>query len=377
VTLVDWIAVAVIVLAALNGLRRGLVAGALSLAGLAVGAYVGARLAPQLLGDDDTAYTPIIALAGAVGLAFLLQGFAAVAGGIVRGSLLTLPPLRLADSALGLFLGAATGVALVWVLGAVALNLPGQTDLRREVQASAILRRINLEFPPERLMDAIARVDPFGSIHGPDAAVGPPDPRLLNQPGVRAASGSVVRVTGSACGLGIQGSGWLAAPHLVVTNAHVVAGVHDARVDRRDGDSHDATLVAFDTRNDVAVLRVPGLTGRPLRLQAARSGVPVAILGYPENGPFAVTPARIGQTTSVVTDDAYGRGPVNRTVTTLRGVVQHGNSGGPAVDGNGRVRTTVFAQRVGAEGGYGIPANAVRAALGRVAAEVSPGPCVR
>ena len=376
-TLVDWIAAAVIVLAALNGLRRGLVAGALSLAGLAVGAYVGARLAPQVLGDEDTAYTPIVALAGAVGLAFLLQGVAAAAGGVVRGSLLAVPPLRVADSALGFFLGAATGVALVWVLGAVALNLPGQTDLRREVQTSEILKRINREFPPERLMDAIARVDPFGSIHGPNAAVGPPDPRLLKAPAVRAAAGSVVRVTGSACGLGIQGSGWIAAPQLVVTNAHVVAGVHDAQVDRRDGDELDATLVAFDTRNDVAVLRVPGLRGRPLRLQAARSGVPVVILGYPENGPFEVTPARIGQTTSVITDDAYGRGPVTRSVTTLRGVVQHGNSGGPAVDAAGRVRTTVFAQRVGAEGGYGVPAAAVRAALGHSRRAVSPGPCVR
>ena len=376
-TLVDWIAVAVIALAALNGLRRGLVAGALSLAGLAVGAYVGARLAPQLLGDEDTAYTPIVALAGAVGLAFLLQGVAAVAGGVVRGSLIAVPPLRLADSALGFFLGAATGVALVWVLGAVALNLPGQTDLRRKVQASTILKRINREFPPERLMDAIARVDPFGSIHGPDAAVGPPDPRLLNAPAVKTAAGSVVRVTGSACGLGIQGSGWIAAPHFVVTNAHVVAGVHDAQVDRRDGNELDATLVAFDARNDIAVLRVPGLQGRPLRLEAARSGIPVAILGYPENGPFAVTPARIGQTTSVITDDAYGRGPVTRSVTTLRGVVQHGNSGGPAVDGRGRVRTTVFAQRVGAEGGYGVPVRAVRDALAHVVHEVSPGPCVR
>jgi S1-C subfamily serine protease len=377
VTLVDWIAVAVIALAALNGLRRGLVAGALSLAGLAVGAYVGARLGSELLGDEDTAYTPIVALAGAVGLALLLQGIAAVAGGVVRGSLIAVPPLRVADSALGLLLGAATGVALVWVLGAVALNLPGQTDLRREVQASQILKRINREFPPDRLMDAIARVDPFGSIHGPDAAVGPPDPRLLKAPGVRTAAGSVVRVTGSACGLGIQGSGWIAGPQLVVTNAHVVAGVHDARVDRRDGDSLDATLVAFDPRNDIAVLRVPELEGRPLGLEAARSGVPVAILGYPENGPFTVTPARIGQTTSVITDDAYGRGPVTRTVTTLRGVVQHGNSGGPAVDSRGRVRTTVFAQRVGAEGGYGVPATAVRDALGHASREVPPGPCVR
>jgi S1-C subfamily serine protease len=377
VTLVDWIAVVLVALAALNGLRRGLVAGVLSLAGLAAGAYLGARLAPQFLSDDDGAYVPIVALGGAVAAAFLLQAAASVAGGVLRGSLLALPPLRVLDSALGVVLGGATGLALVWVLGAVALNLPGQTELRREVQASTILKRLNREFPPQRLMDALARVDPFGSIQGPDAAVGPPDPRLARAPGVRRAAGSVVRVTGTACGLGVEGSGWIAAPRTVVTNAHVVAGVHDARVDRRDGRYREATIVAFDVENDVAVLRVPGLQGEPLSVAEPRSGLAVAILGYPENGPLTVTPARVGQTASVVTDDAYGRGPIRRTVTTLRGDVRHGNSGGPAVDAAGRVRTTVFAQRVGAGGGYGIPPAPVRAALQGASAPVGPGACVR
>ena len=90
-----------------------------------------------------------------------------------------------------------------------------------------------------------------------------------------------------------------------------------------------------------------------------------------------VTPARIGQTTRVITDDAYGRGPVTRTVTTLRGVVRHGNSGGPAIDADGRVRTTVFAQRVGSTGGYGVPDSSVRDALAAPKRPLEPGPCVR
>ena len=281
------------------------------------------------------------------------------------------------DSALGIVLGAVTGIALVWVLGAVALNLPGQTDLRREVQASKILERINREFPPQRLMEAIARVDPFDSIQGPDAAVGPPDPSIANLPGVKQAAPSVVRVTGTACGLGIEGSGWIAGPGLVVTNAHVVAGVRDSRVDRRDGKYLSAEVVAFDVRNDVAVLRVAGLKGNALDVADPRPSTSVAILGYPENGALTATPARIGQTTSVVTDDAYGRGPLKRTVTTLRGLVRHGNSGGPAVDAEGRVRTTVFAQRVGSSGGYGVPVAAVRDVLKATPRPIDPGPCVR
>ncbi len=376
-TLVDWIAIGVIALAALHGMRRGLVGGAFSLAGLAAGALLGARLAPQFLNDSSSAYVPVVALVGAIGVAVLLQGLASVAGGIVRNTRFVLPPLKLADTVLGVVLGAAIGVALVWVLGAVALNLPGQTELRREVQASQILRTLNREFPPERLMDALSRVDPFGSIAGPDAAVGPPDPRLANLPGVRAAAPSVLRVTGTACGLGIEGSGWIAAPNLVVTNAHVVAGVRDARVDRRDGSTLDADVVSFDSRNDVAVLRVPGLDASPLPLAKAQPGVAVAILGFPESGPFTAIAGRIGRTQPVLARDSYGDGPLLRTITSLRGRVRHGNSGGPAIDAEGRVQATIFAARPGGDVGYGVPDQIVRRALARAAGPVSTGDCAR
>ena len=377
-TTVDWIAAAVIGLAALNGLRRGLVGGALSLAGIVVGAYFGAKLAPQFLSGTESAYTPLVALAGAVALGFLLQSLAAMAGSAIRSSLFVLPPLRVLDSAGGLVLGAVAGAAIVWVAGAVALHIPGQVQLREEVQRSRILGELNARVPPSRLLDAIARVDPFSSILGPVPNVAPPDPALLDSAGVRLASPSVFRVIGTACGLGVEGSGWVAAPNLIVTNAHVVAGMSDARVDHNDGDSRDADVVAFDPRNDIAVLRVDGLGAQPLRLVDPVKGQAVAILGYPENGPFTATAGRIGQTREFLTDDAYGRGPFPRRVTTLRGVVRHGNSGGPAVDSQGRVRTMIFASRIGSASGYGVPSELVRRALDRIsAAEVSSGPCVR
>jgi S1-C subfamily serine protease len=375
----DWIAAAVIALAALNGLRRGLVAGAFSLAGIVVGAIVGARLAPQLLSADESPYTPLVALAGAVVLAALLQSAAGLVGSTIRTTLLALPPLRLLDTLGGVVLGAATGAALVWVAGAVALHIPGQTELRREVQRSRILSEINERVPPARLLDAIERVDLFARIAGPQAQVAPPDPRLLADPGVRRARASVLRVTGSACGLGVVGSAWIARPQLLVTNAHVVAGMRDAEVGRGNGRKLDARVIAFDPRNDVAVLHVPGLKGRPLPLlKRPVEGRAVAILGYPEDGPFTATPGRVGQTATVLTDDAYGRGPIRRTVTTFRGVVRNGNSGGPAVDSAGRVHTTVFAARVGSSSGYGVPPSSVRRALARAARRaVSTSPCVR
>ncbi len=191
-----------------------------------------------------------------------------------------------------------------------------------------------------------------------------------------------MRILGSACGLGVEGSGWVAGDGLVVTNAHVVAGQGDTIVQRGgEGASLDATLVHFDARNDVAVLAVPGLDlpSLPLAPEPA-SGTAGAILGYPLNGPFDVRAARIGATRTVLSDDAYGNGPVSRTLTTLRGDVRSGNSGGPVVDSSGRVLTTVFAATTsGRPGGYGVPNAIVRRAIadGSRGVAVSSGPCAR
>jgi S1-C subfamily serine protease len=149
----------------------------------------------------------------------------------------------------------------------------------------------------------------------------------------------------------------------VVTNAHVVAGVGSPRVDRRDRPGRVATVVAFDERNDVAILRVPGLAGRPLPLAQPERKVAVVLVGYPGNGPLTRTPGRLGGTRELISRDAYGRGPVTRPITTIRGLVEPGSSGGPGVDAQGRVRTTVFARQPGERGGYGIPAAAVLDAL--------------
>ena len=152
----DWIVIGVVVLAGLYGLATGLVRGALSLAGFALGAYVGARVAPELL-REGSPYAPLVALGGAVLGGFLFQSLAGLLGGALRTSLGAVPGLRALDSAAGLLFGAAAGVLLCWAVGAVLLYLPGQSELRRAVQESAILSRINEEFPPERLLETLDR----------------------------------------------------------------------------------------------------------------------------------------------------------------------------------------------------------------------------
>jgi S1-C subfamily serine protease len=306
-------------------------------------------------------------------LAVGLEGF----GWRLRGRL-RLPGLAGLDGALGALLSGTVGLGLAWILGAVALQATAG-DLRRDVQRSAILQELNAVLPPSGpLLNALARFDPFPRVDGPDVRVAAPRGSIRADPDVRAAAPAIVKVVGTACGLGIAGSGWVAAPGLVVTNAHVVAGQEDTRVlPQGEGNGLEATAVAFDPRNDLAVLRVPGLRAPRLPLAGeVAPGTPAAILGFPRNGPYDVRAGRVGATRRVISEDAYGRGPVARRMTALRGLIRSGNSGGPAVDGRGRVVATVFAATTrGPRGGYGVPTSTIRAALARVRGAVSTGPC--
>ena len=375
-TWVDWAVVAFAALLAIRGAQQGFVAGALSLLGFVVGAVVGGRLGSAVLqSGSHSRYAPLIALGGGILLVVLFQALGLRIGLELRSEVLRIPELRSLDTAGGVLLGAATGLFLAWVVGVVALQLPGQTALRRDVQRSFVLRQLNSLLPPSTLLQALARFDPFPAIGGPSAQVPPPSPQVLRLPGVRAAAPSVVRILGTACGLGIEGSGWVAAPETVVTAAHVVAGEDDTTVNPNGSNAElRAQVIGFDPTNDIAVLRVPRLGRRPLRLVDARPGASVAVLGFPEDGPFNATPARIGTTITALSTDAYGRGPVSRAVTSLRGTLRHGDSGGPAVDGNGAVETVVFASRVGG-GGFGVASSAVRNDLANAKGPVSTGAC--
>jgi uncharacterized membrane protein required for colicin V production len=373
---VDLIVLALIVLTALAGLRRGLVVGVFSLLGLAVGIYLGASFGPTLVGGHGGQWLPLLALAGAMICAGIGQTVGVMIGRRLRRGLLVLGPLRLLDNVGGAVLGFVTGLVLCWAIGAVLLYVPGQTRLRHYAQESAILSRLNRELPPGRLIDALAHIDPFSTLAGPAANVDPPDSAVLDSPGVNRAATSVVRVIGNACGLGIEGSGWVADPGLVVTNAHVVAGVSQPEVDRNDGDLLPASVVAFDQLNDVAVLRVPGLKATPLPIGEAMSGTAAGMLGYPRNGPYAETAVRVGGTARILGRDAYGNFPVSRTVTTIRGTIRSGNSGGPVVDADGQVITMAFARRIGSDGGFGVPTSFIRAALARAGTESLVTRCV-
>jgi S1-C subfamily serine protease len=373
----DWIVLGIVILLALFGWAQGFVSGALALIGFAIGAWVGTRVGPLVLPDGaDSGWAPAFGLMGAlVAGAVLAMGFEGV-GARLRARVRT-PAAAALDGALGALLTACVGLGVVWVLGAVALGSGG--ELRQAVQRSAIMQRLNTILPPTSgLINALENLDPFPRIDGPEVRVQAPERAIVDDPQIDEAARSVVKVLGTACGLGVEGSGWVAGDGIVVTNAHVVAGQKDTRV-LLEGDEPgiDAEAVHFDPRNDIAVLRVPGLEAPALALAASpRQGTSAAVLGFPRNGPYDERAGRLGQTREVVTQDAYGRGPVRRSITSLRGAVRSGNSGGPMVDGRGRVVTTIFAATTsGPRGGYGVPNAVVRSALQNSARTVSTGPC--
>jgi S1-C subfamily serine protease len=385
VTAIDWVIVTFTALLAVYGYVQGFIVGALSLLGFALGAFLGTRLGPLLLPDGShSQYAPLFGLAGALLAGGVLASGLEGLGWHVRSGL-RLPGLRTIDGLLGAALTACVGLGVAWIVGAVALESSGSQPLRTDIQRSAILRELDELLPPSGpILNALARFDPLPSVRGPAADVPAPTSGILATRGVRAARGSVVRVVGTACGLGVEGSGWIAAPGLIVTNAHVVAGETDT-VAQPGGLAPGvrARAVVFDPHDDIAVLRVPSLSAPALRLASdPRPGTAAAILGYPLDGPFDAEPGRLGQTQRVRTDDAYGNGPIVRSITPLRGHVRPGNSGGPMVDADGQVVATVFAAITepgpAGRGGFAVPDSLVRRQLAIARSrtvEVDTGPC--
>jgi S1-C subfamily serine protease len=383
VNFVDLIIAVFAVAFAAVGYERGLVASALPLAGFVAGAILGGRLGPALLAEGgESPYAPLITvlcglLVGTL-LAVLMEGMAEAirVRYLPRGGV-----IGRVDGLAGAVLLGGLGLLLAWAFGAAALNVPGpgERGLRDALQKSKILSTLNGVMPPSGpILNLLRHVDPVPSVIGPEARVAPPQPGIARDSDVQRAGGSVVKILGEACGLGIEGSGWVAGPGLVVTNAHVIAGQDDTTVTTRSGAELDATAVHYEPHDDLAILRAEGLGLPALSLAPdVAAGTAGAILGYPENGPFHVAAARVGETATVISQDSYGGGPIQREMTPFRGEVKSGNSGGPVVDRSGDVLTTVFAaaKDKGPPAGLGVPRDEIAEALEGPLRPSDTGPC--
>ncbi|HEY9290512.1 MAG TPA: MarP family serine protease [Microlunatus sp.] len=384
------IAIAVMI----GGWRRGALVGAGSLAGLICGFVVGGRLRPVVLdwldaGHSSLAEHPIIVSAVVLlGSALILQtlGYAIAASvrqrlgdGIVRGT----------DSLGGAVLSLLTLGLVVWLAAGFVRTTP-LVAANQAVADSKIINGID-EAAPIPSSHALATVAGFLQDNGFPRVFsnGSESVRQVDAPdqtiprAVRNASESVVRVLASAptCGRSSEGTGWMTTDDRIVTNAHVVAGADRIAVQSRGvGVAHAARLIAFDPRRDVAVLQVDGLDADPLPTAGRLDrGDPAVLTGYPGNGPYTQTPARVQQTLTATGLDIYSRHVTARDIYALRAIVRPGDSGGPLFNDAGKVAGMVFARSTSdPDTGYALTLHEVRPVLQDSAAgkTVSTGQCM-
>jgi S1-C subfamily serine protease len=378
----DWILVALVVAYAVSGYWQGFVTGAFATAGLLLGGLFGVWLAPVALGDaSPSLMVSLGALFIVILCASLGQGLLQWGGAKIREQI-TWQPARALDAAGGAVLSACAVLIVAWALGVAVSGsrIDGVTPL---VRSSVVLAKVN-EVLPQRaagLLQTFNNVvgtsffprylEPFSPERIVDVAPG--DRRMVRDPDVTRAGTSVLKVRGTNdCGRGIEGSGFVYAEDRLMTNAHVVAGVDDPQV-LVGNDALDAKVVFYDSDLDIAVLEfnsdaIPALPFSDAG-DAAEPKDPIAILGYPQDGPFDIESGRIRAKQTLRSPDIYGDGAVIRDVYSIRGLVRPGNSGGPIVSSDGKVVGVVFAASVTDDDtGYAITADQVRDAAAAGAA---------
>jgi len=340
---------------ALTGFRHGFLTAIASLLGFLLGAWAGLRLAPLLLDDAPRVFsTAAVAVIVVLLVAGIGQVLGALAGRSVR-QLITWQPGRLIDASAGAVTAVTYLLVFAWAAG-VAIASSGLPVLGSLVRDSSVLAGVDRVLPDTgpalfgRFTQLLDRGD-FPVVFAPFnqesiAPIEPPAPDESITPPVLAVQASVVRVQGLApsCARTVTGSGFVFAPEVVVTNAHVVAGVEAPRVLAQDGTDLAAQVVSFDPEADLAVLRVPGLAAPPVRFGGdVDAGDPVATMGYPGGGALLVGPGRVRTERVIIGPDIYGTSNVAREVYALRAQVRPGDSGGPLVAPDGTVVGVVFA----------------------------------
>ncbi len=387
----DWCLLALVGVYALSGYWQGFITGASATAGLLLGGLVGIWVAPLALGDAaPSLWVSLGALFIVIISASLGQALFQYVGARLRDRI-TWQPIRAVDAVGGSLLSAGAGLLVAWALGVAVCGtrIGAVTPLVRD---SSILAEVDRTLPADsdKVLQAFNNVvgttffprylEPFA----PEriVAVRPGDPRMLTDPDVIAAEASVAKVRGTnGCGSGVEGTGFVYAPGRLMTNAHVVAGVTRPEVEI-GGTSVTASVVLYDPALDIAVLSLPDTGAVPLALDTeVQPRDPVAVLGYPEDGPYDVESGRVRSEQRLRSPDIYGEGTVIRQVFSLRALIRPGNSGGPIVTSAGDVAGMVFAASVSdPDTGYALTADQVAESAADGVTATSPvdtGTCVR
>ncbi|WP_080128158.1 MULTISPECIES: MarP family serine protease [unclassified Actinoplanes] len=352
---VDVILIVLMLLFAISGYRQGFVIGALSLGGFFSGVLIGLQLGPLLAKQfADGTVRMIVALAVILALAVLGQTLAGWLGTSLRKAIFN-RPLQHLDDAGGAVVSVVAVLMAAWLV-AVPMGSTPFPALNRAVRSSAILGGINGLMPEQaqalssalrETLDTNGFPDVFGGLARTQAKeVAEPDPALKNSKIVQSSKQSVLKVLGAApsCSRRIEGTGFVYADERVMTNAHVVAGTRDVVVETARGQL-TGTVVVYDPKRDLAVIRVPGLKApvMPFVSKKAGSGASAIVLGYPQDGPYNAQSARVRDVGDITGPDIYESGDVTREIYTIKSLVRSGNSGGPLISPDGRVLGIIFA----------------------------------
>ncbi len=368
--LLDWVLVGLVLTYALSGYWQGFITGACATAGLLLGGLTGVWLAPLALGDANPS---VLVSLGALFIVILTASLGQAVfqfGGARLRDTIRWQPFRAVDAVGGAALSGAAVLLVSWALG-VAVAGSGISGITPLVRESYILKQVDLALPDsaDNVLKAFNNVvgtsffprylEPFA----PEriVPVGPGPTRLLTDPDVVRAQPAVVKIESvNSCGRGIEGSGFLFARNRVMTNAHVVAGVDKPSVEI-GGSAVNGTVVYYDPDVDVAVIAVDSGDVTPLPFDVSvQPQQGVAILGYPQDGPYDVQTARVRSEQRLRSPNIYGDGAVIREVLSLRGKVRPGNSGGPVLSSGGDVVGVVFAASLtDSDTGYALTAEQV------------------
>ena len=383
----DAVFVVLAVLAVVGGYRLGFVARVVSWVGLAAGLAVAVRVLPLFLDQLDTASHGLV-LVLSVGLLLVGASLGQALGFVIGGRLRPRSEggaLSRADRMAGGLAGFAGLVVVVWLLLPVLVASPGW--ISQEATSSWVAQRIDaaLPAPPDAMqaLQALVGSDDFPDVFDalrPTPALGPPpEASGLSQQTAGQAARSVVKMEGAACDRVQDGTGFVVADGLVVTNAHVVAGERSTTVIRDDGTRFDGTVVVFDPDRDLAVVRVSGLDRPALPIA---DGAPVdtigGVFGHPGGEPLRIAPFRVAREITATGRDIYGSGSTERRVLELAAALRPGDSGSPLVDPSGRVVGVAFAIARDRSGvAYALTVDELAAALTAVSPQgTSTGPCL-
>ncbi len=353
--ILDIIILIVVALCAFAGYQRGMTWVGLSVAGIVAGTVLGALVAPPLataLSHGNNSARAFIGSGVFLGCILIVEGIGTTIGFTLRSATIRSRARWITtDSAGGSLLAGLATLAFCWYLGLIFVGSPIPA-LDRQIRGSTIETWLDHLAPrPPGFLGSVSSVlqgnsfpDPFATIYQkflPPVQI----PASANTKGIIRDAGLTVKVVARGCGGIESGSGWPAAPHYIVTNAHVVAGGANVMVFGPENGDYPATVVFFDPKVDVAVLYVPGLSSPALPVQTVlpSRGTTGAVIGYPGGGVEQVVPAAVRGSEEAEGWDIYGNALVTREIEAIAARVIPGNSGGPLVADNGAVIGMVFA----------------------------------